>query len=86
MSRQNPLISGHASNTADLQMAAYPVLIPVYLAQYKVATPIKGELKEMTITAYIEAGVPNVRSPSSLRLRPLTIYCRAASQARPSPS
>ncbi|EIW57579.1 uncharacterized protein TRAVEDRAFT_29627 [Trametes versicolor FP-101664 SS1] len=49
------------SSVKETMMAAYPVLIPVYLAQYKVMTPIKGQRQEMTITAYLEAGVPNGR-------------------------
>ncbi|OJT11442.1 hypothetical protein TRAPUB_11994 [Trametes pubescens] len=49
------------SSVKETMMAAYPVLIPVYLAQYKVNTPIRGKLTETSITAYIEAGVPNGR-------------------------
>ncbi|KAI0635954.1 hypothetical protein C8Q77DRAFT_1216470 [Trametes polyzona] len=39
-------------------IAAYPVLIPVYLAQYNVKTPMNGKLMEMTITAFMEASRP----------------------------
>ncbi len=36
-------------------MAAYPVLFPVYLAQFTVNTPVKGRKQELVITSFIEA-------------------------------
>ncbi|KAH9849718.1 hypothetical protein C2E23DRAFT_838142 [Lenzites betulinus] len=49
------------SSVKDTMIAAYPILVPVYLAQYKIRTPINGRTREIMVTAFIEAGVPNGR-------------------------
>lgn len=37
------------------QMAAYPVLLPIYLAQFDVNTVVNGEIVQVTATALMEA-------------------------------
>ncbi|KAI0833495.1 hypothetical protein BC628DRAFT_1308651 [Trametes gibbosa] len=49
------------SSVKGNMMAAYPILVPVYLAQYKIMTPINGRTRDVMITAFIEAGIPNGR-------------------------
>ncbi|KAI0775188.1 hypothetical protein BD413DRAFT_471753 [Trametes elegans] len=45
----------------ETSFAAYPVLVPIYLAQYQAQAVVDGDLQYTTITAFIEAGVPNGR-------------------------
>ena len=43
-------------------MAAYPVLLPVYLAQYTVRTRINGRRQQYTISAFMEGARAQVRA------------------------
>ncbi len=36
-------------------MAAYPVLLPIYLAQFDVKTVVDGEITQVTVSAFMEA-------------------------------
>ncbi|KAI0649091.1 hypothetical protein C8Q79DRAFT_998966 [Trametes meyenii] len=50
------------STVKETMMAAYPVLIPIYLAQYKVEALIHGKPQDATVSAFLEAAVPNGRA------------------------
>ncbi|RDX57285.1 hypothetical protein OH76DRAFT_1467772 [Lentinus brumalis] len=49
------LLRFEPSSLRETMMAAYPVLFPVYLAQFTVNTPVKGRKQELVITSFIEA-------------------------------
>ncbi|KAI8980204.1 hypothetical protein BD414DRAFT_516640 [Trametes punicea] len=49
------------SSVRETMMAAYPVLIPIYLAQYEVREIVGDKGQNTTISAFIEAGIPNGR-------------------------
>ncbi|CDO78182.1 hypothetical protein BN946_scf184797.g8 [Trametes cinnabarina] len=46
----------------DTFLAAYPVLIPGYLAQYELDPDIHGHQPDMTISSFIEAHIPDGRA------------------------
>ncbi|KAI1796835.1 hypothetical protein LXA43DRAFT_984722 [Ganoderma leucocontextum] len=43
------------SSVENSMMAAYPVLLPVYIAQFNVNTVVNGEITQVTATAFMEA-------------------------------
>ncbi|KAI0719292.1 hypothetical protein C8T65DRAFT_636208 [Cerioporus squamosus] len=43
------------SSLRETMMSAYPVLIPVYLAQFTVNTPVNGRRQDLVVTSFIEA-------------------------------
>ncbi|KAI0671762.1 hypothetical protein C8Q78DRAFT_1069353 [Trametes maxima] len=56
------LLRFEPSTVKETMMAAYPVLIPTYLAQYKVEALIHGKPQDATVSAFLEAAVPNGRA------------------------
>ena len=42
------------------KMAAYPVLFPIYLAQFTVQTRVNGRQQDYVLSSYIEAARPEV--------------------------
>lgn len=51
------------SANTTFQMAAYPILVPVYLAQFTVDTLVDGQVRTVTASSFMEAGRKNVRKP-----------------------
>ncbi|RPD60091.1 hypothetical protein L226DRAFT_535029 [Lentinus tigrinus ALCF2SS1-7] len=50
------IIRFEPSSLREIMMAAYPVLIPIWLAQFVVQAPVNGRRQDVVLTSFIEAG------------------------------